>query len=74
MIRFLLSISVFALCLPAEAEIVIPLFVYSVTTHRAQDVLVRFIQYNIHKSELRLESVRPIQHELLDSSTSRVSL
>ena len=43
MIRFLLSISVFALCLPAEAEIVIPLSVYSVTTHRAQDVLVRFI-------------------------------
>jgi hypothetical protein len=36
MIRFLLSISVFALCVPALAEIVIPLSVYSVTTHRAK--------------------------------------
>ena len=56
----------FGLCLRARAEIVIPLSVDSLTTHRAKDVLVRFIQYNIDEAELRLETVRPIHHELLD--------
>jgi len=48
------------------ADVVIPLSVFSVETHRAKDVLIRVVRYNIDKSELRLESVRPIHHELLD--------
>ena len=54
-------------CMHVEADMVIPLSVDSVETHRAKDVLVRVIQYNTDKAELRLEAVRPIQHELLDS-------
>jgi hypothetical protein len=50
-----------------DADMVIPLSVDSVETQRAKDVLVRIIQYNTDKAELRLETVRPIQHELLDA-------
>lgn len=59
---------VFALasCKQVGADVLIPLSVFSVETHRAKDVLIRVVRYNIDKSELRLESVRPIQHELLD--------
>lgn len=59
---------VFALaaCARAGADVMIPLPVFSVETHRAKDVLIRVVRYNIDKSELRLESVRPIHHELLD--------
>ena len=53
-------------CPHVHADIVIPLSVSSVETHRAKDVLVRIIQYNSDKAELRLETIRPIQHELLD--------
>lgn len=59
---------VFALaaCTRVGADVMIPLSVFSVETHRAKDVLIRVVRYNIDKSELRLESIRPIQHELLD--------
>jgi hypothetical protein len=59
---------IFALasCKQVGAEVIIPLSVFSVETHRAKDVLIRVVRYNIDKSELRLESIRPIQHELLD--------
>lgn len=59
---------VFALtsCMHVGADVVIPLSVFSVETQRAKDVLIRVVRYNIDKSELRLEAVRPIQHELLD--------
>lgn len=49
-----------------DADVMIPLSVFSVETRRAKDVLIRVVRYNIDKSELRLESVRPIHHELLD--------
>jgi hypothetical protein len=49
-----------------DADVMIPLSVYSVETHRAKDVLIRVVRYNIDKAELRLESIRPIHHELLD--------
>lgn len=59
---------VFALasCTRVGADVIIPLSVFSVETHRAKDVLIRVVRYNTDKSELRLESVRPIHHELLD--------
>jgi hypothetical protein len=49
-----------------KADEVIPLVVDSIETQRAKDVLVRIIQYNSDKAELRLESIRPIRQELLD--------
>ena len=55
-----------ASCAHVGADVMIPLSVFSVETHRAKDVLIRVVRYNIDKAELRLESVRPIQHELLD--------
>jgi hypothetical protein len=55
-----------ASCAHLGADVMIPLSVFSVETHRAKDVLIRVVRYNIDKSELRLESVRPIHHELLD--------
>jgi hypothetical protein len=64
--RFLLSFLLFVLSLQSHGETLIPLSIHAVTTHRAKDVLVRVIQYNSDKAELRLESIRPIHHELLD--------
>jgi hypothetical protein len=55
-----------ASCMRVDADVMIPLSVYSVETHRAKDVLIRVVRYNIDKAELRLESIRPIHHELLD--------
>ena len=59
---------VFALasCTRVGADVMIPLSVFSVETHRAKDVLIRVVRYNIDKSELRMEAIRPIHHELLD--------
>lgn len=59
---------IFALtsCMHVGADVVIPLSVFSVETYRARDVLVRIIQYNSDKAELRLETIRPIRQELLD--------
>lgn len=53
-------------CMQVKAGEVMPLAVDSVETQRAKDVLVRIIQYNSDKAELRLESIRPIRQELLD--------
>jgi hypothetical protein len=49
------------------AQSLIPLWVDSVRTERARDVLVRVVEYNIDRSGLRLESIQPIQHVLLDA-------
>ena len=54
-------------CLQAGAAAVVPLAVDSVRTHRVKDVLVRVIQYNSDKAELRLETIQPIHHKLLDA-------
>lgn len=53
-------------CVQVKVGEVIPLAVDSVETQRAKDVLVRIIQYNSDKAELRLETIRPIRQELLD--------
>jgi hypothetical protein len=53
-------------CIQVKADEVIPLSVDSIETQRAKDVLVRIIQYNSDKAELRLETIRPIRQELLD--------
>jgi hypothetical protein len=53
-------------CTQVKTDEVIPLVVDSVETQRAKDVLVRIIQYNSDKAELRLETIRPIRQELLD--------
>jgi hypothetical protein len=53
-------------CAFAVTDIIVPMSIDSVETKRAKDVLVRIIQYNTDKSELRLESIKPIKHELLD--------
>ena len=57
---------IFTSCMQLKADEVIPLSVDSIETQRAKDVLVRIIQYNSDKAELRLETIRPIRQELLD--------
>lgn len=66
MMRFSTVVAVLTASLHVGADTVIPLPVLSVETQRAKDVLVRIIQYNSDKAELRLETIRPIHHELLD--------
>jgi hypothetical protein len=63
-----LCLSLASLTTPALlAQSPIPLWVDSVRTERARDVLVRVVEYNIDRSGLRLESIQPIQHVLLDA-------
>lgn len=57
---------IFTSCMQLKADELIPLSVDSIETQRAKDVLVRIIQYNSDKAELRLETIRPIRQELLD--------
>ena len=57
---------IFTSCMQLKADEIIPLSVDSIETQRAKDVLVRIIQYNSDKAELRLETIRPIRQELLD--------
>ena len=54
-------------CATVHAGDSVPLSIDSVATKRAKNVLVRVIQYNTDKSALRLESIKPIQHQLLDA-------
>lgn len=54
-------------CGSVNAGISIPLSIDSVETKRAKNVLIRVIQYNTDKAALRLESIKPIEHLLLDA-------
>ncbi|HMY40557.1 MAG TPA: hypothetical protein PK011_14630 [Marinagarivorans sp.] len=54
-------------CTNVYAGVSVPLSVDSVQTKRAKSVLIRVIQYNTDTAALRLESIKPIEHVLLDS-------